>query len=151
MKKNIFDKDVAKELISRVQPLKHDSMPLWGSMTPLEMLHHCNRLNKICLDAPSDNRPSSLRQIFFRIVILYILPKVPKKIKAPLSVVYKGDKTDEKIFEREKKLYIDIIHQFSERKEPIEVNHKLLGRLSMKEWGVFTWMHLDHHLRQFGL
>jgi hypothetical protein len=28
--------------------------------------------------------------------------------------------------------------------------HPLLGRLSFQEWGVATYKHTDHHLRQFG-
>jgi hypothetical protein len=28
--------------------------------------------------------------------------------------------------------------------------HPLLGRLSYREWGVATYKHTDHHLRQFG-
>jgi hypothetical protein len=29
--------------------------------------------------------------------------------------------------------------------------HPLFGRLSFREWGVATYKHTDHHLRQFGL
>jgi hypothetical protein len=28
--------------------------------------------------------------------------------------------------------------------------HPLFGRLSLREWGVATFKHTDHHLRQFG-
>jgi hypothetical protein len=28
--------------------------------------------------------------------------------------------------------------------------HPLFGRLSSQEWGVATYKHMDHHLRQFG-
>jgi len=28
--------------------------------------------------------------------------------------------------------------------------HPLFGRLSFREWGVATYKHTDHHLRQFG-
>ncbi len=28
--------------------------------------------------------------------------------------------------------------------------HPLFGRLSFREWGVVTYKHADHHLRQFG-
>jgi len=28
--------------------------------------------------------------------------------------------------------------------------HPLFGRLSLREWGVATYKHTDHHLRQFG-
>ena len=29
-------------------------------------------------------------------------------------------------------------------------DHPLFGRLSFREWGVATYKHTDHHLRQFG-
>lgn len=28
--------------------------------------------------------------------------------------------------------------------------HPLFGRLTFREWGVATFKHMDHHLRQFG-
>lgn len=29
--------------------------------------------------------------------------------------------------------------------------HPAFGRLGRREWGVLSWKHLDHHLRQFGV
>jgi hypothetical protein len=29
--------------------------------------------------------------------------------------------------------------------------HPLFGRLSFREWGIATYKHTDHHLRQFGV
>ena len=29
--------------------------------------------------------------------------------------------------------------------------HPVFGRLSGREWGMICWMHLDYHLRQFGV
>jgi hypothetical protein len=38
----------------------------------------------------------------------------------------------------------------AERREGYGPVHPLLGRLSFREWGVATYKHTDHHLRQFG-
>ena len=29
--------------------------------------------------------------------------------------------------------------------------HPIFGRVSGQEWGLLCWMHLDYHLRQFGV
>ena len=40
--KNIFDKAVAEELISRIDKLNADSERVWGTMDAAQMLAHCN-------------------------------------------------------------------------------------------------------------
>jgi hypothetical protein len=82
---------------------------------------------------------------------LNVIKKFPKNAKAPerFDVKKRQLKTDE--FEVELEHYIKLSTRFGIHKEPIIVSHPYFGKLSTKQWGQFTWMHLDHHLRQFGV
>ncbi len=47
--------------------------------------------------------------------------------------------------------FLNLIKKFSTHTDDITLSHPRFGALNTKEWGVFVWMHLDHHLRQFGV
>ena len=40
--KNIFTKEVTKDVIARVEKLTPESQPTWGKMSVAQMLAHCN-------------------------------------------------------------------------------------------------------------
>jgi hypothetical protein len=45
-----------------------------------------------------------------------------------------------------------LVDRFAELRPQGEwAEHPAFGRLSGKEWGVLCYLHLDHHLRQFGV
>ena len=44
-----------------------------------------------------------------------------------------------------------LIERFSASEHELEGReHPAFGKLSAREWGVFAYRHMDHHLRQFG-
>lgn len=40
--KNIFEKNVTEEVITRIETLTSKTQPLWGKMSVEKMLAHCN-------------------------------------------------------------------------------------------------------------
>ncbi len=149
MKKNLRDEDAAKELIERVNKLSVDKSGLWGAMEVTEMIHHCNKALKATLDAKPSTQASSLKQKTLQFLFLNVLSQYPKNAKAPRQVI--AEKVSRDRFEIERQQFIDLINEFVQRKHSIEPHHPIFGRLDTRKWGVFTWMHLDHHLRQFGV
>lgn len=151
MNKNIFNKKAADEIVARTQALTKDRKPAWGSMTVTEMLHHCNTINKMNMEGGPDGRKSTLKQHVLRILVLYITKHIPKNVKPLPGSSHKKLTIPEDQFEEEKAKFIKTIREFSENKRPIQVTHPVFGKLNRREWGVFTWLHMDHHLRQFGV
>ena len=151
MKRNLLDKQAADEVISRVQSLKITDKAHWGAMEVTEMLHHCYMANKNILENEPDNPKATLKQVLIKTLFLYILPAFPKNVKGPKRIDPKLSKILPDQFEEKRSKLLQTIQQFSERKTPIEVTHPFFGKLNTKQWGVFTWMHMDHHLRQFGV
>ncbi|MBD0284812.1 MAG: DUF1569 domain-containing protein [Flavisolibacter sp.] len=149
MKKNIFDKHTADEIIARAQSLQPNSRRKWGTMEVTEMLHHCNRINKMNMEGGPDGKSSSLKQQLLRILVLHITQRIPKNIKGANN--HQDSVIIADAFDSEKEKFCKTIKEFSERTTPIQVTHPVFGKLTTKEWGEFTWMHMDHHLRQFGV
>lgn len=148
MRKNIIDKQVADEIIGRTASLQVTNIPKWGAMQVTEMLHHCNTINKMIMEGKADDRKHTLKQRIMKFVFMHIMPQFPKNVKAP-SIVKKSVITAEK-FEEEKIRFAETIQKFTEGNRMLEAAHPFFGKLTTREWGVFTWMHMDHHLRQFG-
>jgi hypothetical protein len=151
LKLNVINQAGVNDVIYRVLKLQPQSTRKWGTMAVTEMLHHCSTANQLILNYSIQNKKSTFKQKLIRVVVLHFLPAFPKNIKAPKQVVQMQSKISTKSFEEEKNYFIETINQFPEHQFPEKMYHPSLGNLSPKQWGVATWMHMDHHLRQFGV
>lgn len=150
MKKNLLNKTAAAEIIDRVQALQQHAPAAWGEMNATEMLYHCNLANTQILEGTQAYRKSSFKQYLLRFLSLYIVPKFPKHMKgAPVNDT--KDRIPATRFEEQRQQFIDIVSRFAGRQQPIQLVHPAFGYINTKQWGVAAWMHMDHHLRQFGV
>lgn len=53
-------------------------------------------------------------------------------------------------FERDRRELEALIEQFAKRTNANLQPHPIFGRLSTAEWQRWGYLHMDHHLRQFG-
>lgn len=151
MKLTIQDQGGVNDLIYRVLKLTSTASPIWGTMNVTEMLKHCNANNTLILNGVVSSRKDSLKQNAIKLAFLYLPIKFPKNIKAPKTLRLITDKETPQDFEKEKELFIELISRFPAHTLPSKMYHPAFGNLKPKEWGVLNWMHLDHHLRQFGV
>lgn len=136
------------EISSRVRSLSVSSTRRWGSMDVVGMLHHLRlsaRMTLGELPVPSANkRPFQLFPL--KHLILYVLP-FPKG--APTAPELKP--SDAESFEEERAAVLELLERIGTGpREGAGPAHPLFGPLSWREWGVVTYKHADHHLRQFG-
>ena len=55
-------------------------------------------------------------------------------------------------FEEERTVLLELLERIGTGlREGAGPEHPLFGPLSWREWGVVTYKHADHHLRQFGV
>ena len=149
MRKNLLDKTVAQEIIDRANALTLETAGKWGKMNATEMLAHCNLINQTMLDGTLPYKRTTPVQFVARFLFLNLIPKFPRNLKIPAENTTKGKVAREK-FEAEKARFIGIMQTFTER-QAIAVTHPAFGNLNAEELGKLTWMHMDHHLRQFGV
>jgi hypothetical protein len=151
LKLNLQDQAGVNDLIYRALKLSPESKHHWGNMDVIEMLQHCNAANKLVLLGTQSNKQDSLKQKIIRFAYLNFPLRFPKNIKAPKKLKLITDKETPQNFETEKELYIELISQFPIQTFPKKMYHPVFGNLNPKEWGILNWMHMDHHLRQFGV
>lgn len=59
---------------------------------------------------------------------------------------------NDKDFLRERETLIRLVKKFeTEGPNIVSGPHPFFGKLTLDEWGIMGYRHLDHHLRQFGV
>jgi len=135
-------------VISRMQSLTASSTARWGKMNVLEMLQHLRLSAQMTLGelpvASVNKRPFQMFPL--KHLLLYVLP-FPKGAPTAGELYPVGTAA----FEEERALLVNLLEQIAAgppgRTWPA---HPLFGPLSWREWGVVTYKHADHHLKQFG-
>ena len=136
------------ELVNRLRSLSKSSDRRWGSMDVVAMLQHLRlsaRMTLGELPVPSSNKRAF--QVFpLKHLILYVLP-FPKG--APTAPELKP--TVEASFEEERTALLELLERIGTGpRDGAGPVHPLFGPLTWREWGVATYKHTNHHLRQFG-
>lgn len=149
--KNIFERTVCDELIKRIEAIKPDTVPQWGTMNAGQMFAHCCVMYEMVFDG-KDPVPGKVKRFFLRLLIKnWVTGSRPYPRNGRTAAAFKI--TDQKAFYDEQKRLIAYINQceslgseyFDGRDYPS------FGKLTLKEWNGMFYKHLDHHLTQFGV
>ena len=136
------------EIDRRVRSLSASSTARWGSMDVTAMLKHLRLSSRMTLgDLPVQSKSKRVFQVFpLKHLILYVVP-FPKG--APTAPELKPSDTTS--FEEERAAVLDLLEKIATGpQEGAGPAHPLFGPLTWREWGVATYKHTDHHLKQFG-
>src|SRR5881394_747151 len=144
----ILNENDLDTILNRLKSLSGSSTRRWGSMDVMGMLKHL-RLSALMTvgELPVASKSKRAFQMFpLKHLILYVVP-FPKG--APTAPELKaGDATS---FEEERTALLKLLERIgtgpSDGSGP---DHPLFGPLTWREWGVATYKHADHHLKQFG-
>ena len=136
-------------ILKRLDSVTSASQPRWGRFDVKAMLTHLKRSALMALgELPVANKGKRVFQVFpVKHLILHVAPFPKNAPTAPELLVTKDDGTVDAIRAEVVSLLERIGAGPREGAGPV---HPLFGRLSYKEWGVATYKHTDHHLRQFG-
>jgi len=146
--RSILNEGDRAEITSRVRSLSVSSTRRWGSMGVADMLQHLSlsaRMTLGELPVPSSNKRAF--QVFpLKHLILYVLP-FPKG--APTAPELKPSVAAS--FEEERAALLELLTRIGTGpREGTGPAHPLFGPLTWGEWGVATYKHANHHLKQFG-
>ena len=107
MVKNIFNKEVSNEIINRINCIKPDTQPKWGTMSPAQMFSHCSvTYEMVCENI--HKKPNA----FFRLILkLFVKKSVTgeKPYKHNLKTAPQFIIKETKDFEKEKQRLMNYI------------------------------------------
>ena len=145
---SILNETDRAEISRRMASLSASSVRRWGSMDVTKMLKHLRLSSSMTLgDLPVASKSKRVFQIFpLKHLILYVVP-FPKG--APTAPELKP--ADAASFEEERAAVLELLERIGTGpQEGAGPAHPLFGPLTWREWGVATYKHTDHHLKQFG-
>jgi hypothetical protein len=149
--KDIFDPNVANEVISRIEKLTPATQAQWGKMNVGQMLAHCNVTYDMIY---TDKYPKAtgFKKFILKALVkgIVVNEKTYKKSSqtAPAFLI-----TDERDFAAEKsKLLAYITRMSTDGRSSFEGKESnSFGELNAQEWNNMCYKHIDHHLTQFGV
>lgn len=144
--------DVAP-LLNRINALSPDSQRLWGRMSVGQMLTHCTDQVRIVL-SEKPARPFGVAP--FRWLAKWMFLKVPMRMPKNLMTAPELDPngplmTQPSDFKSDHANLIAALHRLNNVPESQPIAHPVFGTMTKVEAMKLTQIHLDHHLRQFGV
>lgn len=146
--RTILNESDRAAIASRVRTLSASSTGRWGSMDVVGMLRHLQLSARMALgelEVPSVNK-RAFQMFPLKHLIIYVFP-FPKG--APTAPELKPSTAAS--LEEERTAVLELLERIGTGpRDGIGPAHPLFGPLTWREWGVATYKHTDHHLKQFG-
>lgn len=150
MASNIFNQQDYQVILRRISTLSSGNQKKWGKMNLNQMLKHCSIQLKLGLghvEQPGYEGPAIQRSWFVYKSFLYVIPW-PKGLPTPSKMNIVKNNIPSLQFTEEKKQLIKLLGEVQSNSNLRP--HPFFGPLNQKDWGRLIWIHLDHHLKQFG-
>jgi hypothetical protein len=146
--RTLFQDEARAQLIHRVGALTPDRVALWGKFSCPKMLAHVNDQLRMALgELPTVLRRTPLRYPVLKQLVVYVLP-FPKGVPTSPELLARSPGA----WAAEVTAFGQLVARFPARREqrqwPV---HPAFGPLSGHAWGVLSYRHAEHHLRQFGV
>jgi hypothetical protein len=150
MMTSIFDTAGNQKMIARIQALNSNSKALWGKMNAAQMCKHCAN----AIQVAQGNFPLKIN------FVIKILGKLLKNKVIHGDAFQKNSPTAKEFIitenldlETEKANLIALFSTFATAGTAVikDLQHPFWGKLTIEEWDLLMYKHLDHHLRQFGV
>lgn len=140
------------QLLTRLRQVRADSTRQWGRMTAHQMVCH---LTDAFLGVMGEKKTADASSVFTRSLLkwvaLYGPGKWPPGIRTSPEMDQEIGGTKPVDFVRDRELLEQLIERFSRTdRECPAFRHPAFGRMSKDQWMRWAWLHVDHHLRQFG-
>jgi Protein of unknown function (DUF1569) len=141
------------EILRRLRVVGSDSRAQWGRMSAHQMICHLSdSLRMATGQKPVRQTGGLLHRTFLKWIVLYVplrwppgiltTPEIDQEIGGTRPVDFAADVAElEALFER-----------ITTQSEGIDRRvHPVFGRMSEAAWLRWAYLHMDHHLRQFGV
>jgi hypothetical protein len=151
--KTLNAKPDREELLSRLFQVRPDSQRRWGKMSPHQMICHLSDSFKA---GTGDKVVSQTGNVFHRSVLkwlaLYLPVPWPHGVPTRPEMNQEIGGTKPVEFEQDRAELLEIIERFSRSQRDFDWHpHPLFGHMADRDWYRWGYLHVDHHLRQFGV
>jgi hypothetical protein len=149
----VLDDATSRRVGARVHQLRRDSVRQWGRMTPHQAICHLNDAFKLALN----ERPIADAVVPLKPVVKFIALQLP--LRWPRGRIRTLPEAEQGIggtppgdFEQDRGELLALMARFcSAAAEQYCPKHPVFGPMTATQWRRWAYLHMDHHLRQFGV
>ncbi len=150
--KNILNEKDRQQIVARINKVAMDSTRLWGKMDPNEMLCHSADQIRLALgEKKSGYNNNVVKSAVLRTLVLWGMPAPKGKVETFNELKQGEGGTPVTNINGDKEILVEKINTFVAKPatESLPV-HPAFGKMNFDQWGRLIYIHLDHHLKQFG-
>lgn len=150
--KNLQNNADRAEILRRLRTVRADSQRLWGKMTANQMICH---LSDAFRGVMGEIKIAPTGTLFQRVVVkrmmMYLPPMPVKNYPTSPEINQEIGGTKPTDFDADAAELERLIDGFTDEKSDCQQwSHPFFGRMSRWEWSRWAYIHVHHHLRQFG-
>jgi hypothetical protein len=147
----LSDPQTRKEIIERLEHVTPDCPRRWGRMNAHQMICHlADSFRGVMGDFHVNPGPAPLPAPILKFVALKMPVKWPHGIKTRPEVDQEGGGTRPTEFAADLVSLKIQCDRFVDNPQAILPTHPIFGPMSPDDWMRWGYLHMDHHLRQFG-
>lgn len=139
-------------IVRRLRALRPESVRRWGSLTAPEVVCHLADALRMALGTRATTPDSSaFRRTILKWIVLRAPLRWPAGIATSPELDSRGAGTPPTAFDADHAELLALVERVvAAAPSTAKVPHPYFGRMTEAEWMRWAWLHLDHHLRQFG-
>ncbi|GAA3923807.1 DUF1569 domain-containing protein [Chitinophaga oryziterrae] len=148
--KTLFDTAQRQKFVQRLEQLTPDSQSLWGQMTVAQMLRHLRLWEEMIHENKIYNR-TLIGRLIGPLILKQVLKTPNFRRNSPTISEMRITETGIDMTEERRKL-ISLLDRYANYDKPdYSFIHPFFGRMSREQIGQLAYIHLNHHLQQFGI
>jgi Protein of unknown function (DUF1569) len=151
---SIFDNGKRQKIIDRINQLTPENQAAWGRMNVNQMICHCADQLRACSNEfeKKSDESNLMSRTLIKSLVLYVV-QIPKDVPtSPMIDQVAGKGTQPVEFENDRKTLLEYLEKVVLLPKDFPwASHFKFGKMNRQEWGILSYKHLDHHLRQFGV
>jgi len=139
------------EIIRRLRTLRPDSVRRWGRMSAHQMVCHLNDGFRMATgELPVTCSPTLRQRTLIKWIAIHLPVRWPSDIMTVPEIDQEIGGTSPGDFAAELADLERRVERIAARRGASWPMHPIFGRMSEAEWLRWAYLHVDHHLRQFG-
>lgn len=142
-----------EEVFNRLRKVSPNTPRRWGKMSAHQMICHLNDSFKGAMGEKSISPASKLLPgTLMKWIALYVPIRWPHGVPTMPEMDQQGGGTKPTAFEADVRELESLVARFtSESRDFNWHRHPLFGAMPDRDWLRWGYLHVDHHLRQFGV
>jgi hypothetical protein len=153
MAKSLSNPNDRQEVMERLHRLSPQSRRQWGRMTPHQMICHLSDSFRAVMGEKDVSASGTvLHRTVARWIALHVPVSWPRGYRTRPEMDQEIGGTRPADFEQDRSSLERLVERFTAARKDYETRpHPVFGEMSEAELHRWGYLHMDHHLRQFGL